>query len=72
MPSVYVVRWEKVADVSIQAAEELVESLKESDTTYPYYIDLEDYEKLSNRTRDELKELKKRLEDGEVLEVVVV
>ncbi len=72
MPSVYIIRWEKVADVSVETAEELVDSLKMSDTTYPFYIDMDDYNKLSGRARNELGSLKEQLVDGEVLEIVVV
>ena len=71
MRAVYLVRWEKVCEVSDSVAEELL-SLPTSQTTVPVYLDGEDYQQLSQLAQKELKQLKKFMRDGEVLELVVV
>lgn len=70
MRTVYLIKWQKIGQISDQTAEELL-NLPASHTTIPVYMDEELYNSLSKTAQKELKQLKKYMENGEVLELVV-
>ncbi|GBC71953.1 hypothetical protein HRbin02_01742 [Candidatus Calditenuaceae archaeon HR02] len=69
MPDVFILRLEKVADVSEETALELVEKLAESDKIYPYVLD--NNIELSEKARKELEGLISRAKE-EPLEIVIL